>query len=131
MRDRFSKHDKGLIKAALRRAFARSDLHREVLEASDIQHSDPTRPKVKGWRRCSVCGKPEAKSYMVVDHVSPVVPVNSSLEEMTVLEIVDAIWCKDKANLQSICPTCHSQKTARETAQRKQNKRERKCQKKT
>lgn len=119
---RMTTKDRALMKQAARRAFARSDLHREVKEASFIQHHDPSRPKVKQWARCNVCKKPEAKSYVEVDHIVPWVPLNSSWEDW-VLEIgltaaIDLLWC-DKSNLQVICPECHDRKSAAEKEQRK------------
>ena len=125
MNPRITKRDKALIKGALRRVFARSELHRKVLDSAAIEHCDPNRPRVKAWRQCSTCKKPEAKSYVVVDHVSPVVPVDSALEHMTVQEIADALWCEEK-NLAAICPRCHNKKTTVENQERKKNKEARK-----
>lgn len=125
MNNRISKKDKALIKGSMRRIFARSEYHRRIKDSAYVEHSDPTRKRVKSWRRCQVCTKPEAKTNCVLDHLLPVVPINSSLEEMSIQEIADAIWC-DEENLQVVCSACHFQKTLRENAQRRKYKKENK-----
>lgn len=121
MNPRITPRERGLIKGALRRSFARSDLRRKVLEASVISHIDPTRPRVKTWVKCATCGKPEAKSYCVIDHVEPVIPVDSSFEEMSLDDVVDRMWC-DPTNLLPICEACHIIKTKSENRQRREYK---------
>lgn len=120
---RISKKEWGLIKGALRRVFSRSDLRRSVIEAAIIDHNDPSRPKVKTWCICAICKLPEAKSYMVVDHILPVVPVDRSLEDMTPTELVDHLWC-DKSNLQCCDLTCHKIKSKVENKERRLAKKE-------
>ena len=119
---RITKKERGLLKGAIRRVFSRSELRSAVIQASVVKHSDPSRPKVKTWCRCNICGKPEAKSYCVVDHISPVVPVNTSFEEMSLDTVVDRMWC-EKNNLQVVDPVCHDKKTKEERQQRKRSKR--------
>lgn len=114
---RITKKDRGLIKGAIRRVFSRSTLRNQVIAEALVVHSDPERPRVKNWCLCNVCKKPEAKSYMAVDHLSPVIPVDRSFEEMALDEVVDRLWCA-KENLQAICPTCHDEKTKQERKQR-------------
>lgn len=121
MNPRLTKKDLGLIKSALRKAFSRSQLHAEVIKEAIVEHSDPKRPKVKTWVRCTICKKPEAKSYIVVDHVSPVIPIGSSFEELGVDETVNRLWC-EKNNLQCCDKACHDEKSARERKQRKEVK---------
>jgi HNH endonuclease len=118
---RITPRERGLIKGALRRVFSRSELRRAVIDASIVQHSDPQRPRVKKWCRCNVCKQPEAKSYMECDHLKPVVPVNTSFEDMSVDNFIDNLWCLIH-NLQSICPKCHDLKTAEERKERKKRK---------
>lgn len=108
----------GLFKAACRRAFARSDLHKEVLEEARVEHNDPSRPKVKGWRLCAICKKPEAQSYFVVDHISPVQKVTEALTDLTPYELFDRIYCA-KANLQAVDKFCHKLKTNAENSERR------------
>lgn len=117
--------ERGLIKGAIRRAFSRSELRKEVLEAGIVEHSDPTRPRVKTWVRCNICGKPEAKSNVEVDHILPVIPLDSSLEDMTWDELVDRVWC-ERIHLQIACHLCHDEKTRQEQKARRQFKKDKK-----
>lgn len=121
---RITPKERGLIKGALRRVFSRSDLRREVLEASRIDYKDPTRPRVTKWGVCAECKKPEALYLMNVDHKVPVVPINSSLEEMDLNDLINNIWC-EKENLQILDETCHSIKSKAENAERRRLKKER------
>src|ERR1017187_6080148 len=122
---RVTKKEYGLIKGALRRVFGRSDLRRSVIEAAIIKgYKDPKRKAVKFWVKCTDCGQMEAKSNMQVDHHEPVIPVNSSFEEMTLDEVVNRMWC-DVKNLAIICKPCHIIKSRAETKERARIKRER------
>ncbi len=120
---RITKKDLALIKGALRRVFARSELRHAVIRKALVEHSDPLRPRVKSWALCAVCGKPEAKSYIVVDHKQPVIELTASLEEYCLQTLADRIWCIE-SNLQAICPSCHKLKTKLENAQRRKYKKE-------
>lgn len=110
---RHTKKDLEQIKGAIRTAFRRSDFRQEVLRAAVVSHSDTKRPKVKTWCKCEKCGKPEAKSYMQVDHIKPVVPIHKRAEDMTVQELADGIYCA-KSNLQVLCKECHYTKSGSE-----------------
>lgn len=115
---RITKKERGLIKGALRRVFSRSDLRNAVITASLVEHSDPERPRVKNWCRCNVCKKPEARSYMAVDHLSPLIPIDSSFENMSLDVFIDRLWC-DISNLQAICVDCHDKKSKIEAKERR------------
>jgi len=121
MNKRVTPRERGLLKGAVRRVFSRSELRNKVIQASLVEHSDPARPRVKKWCLCAVCKKPEAKSYMTVDHIDPVIPLSSSFEEMGLDKTVDRLWC-DINNLQAICPLCHDEKTKLERKARKKSK---------
>lgn len=110
--------DRNAIKGALRRAFAISDLHNSILIAAIIEHSDPERLRVKTWCKCNICKEPEAKSYMVVDHIDPVIPIDTTFEELGADKTIDRIWC-DPSNLQAVCPDCHDEKTSKEKIAKK------------
>lgn len=125
MNQQITAKERGLIKGAIRRVFSRSDLHNQVIKDSIIQHTDLSRPRVKTWCKCNVCGKPDAKSSMVVDHIEPVIPTSTTLELMTWDEIINRIWCV-KNNLQSICDSCHTVKTKEERLLRNKSRKERK-----
>lgn len=118
MNDRMTKRERGLLKGALRRVFARSELRQKVLDSADIQHSDPNRPRVKKWSRCRACLTATPKYLMVVDHIVPVIPIHSSFEDMSIDDAIDRMWCHE-TNLQPLCPTCHDKKTALEREERK------------
>lgn len=118
---RITKKEQGLLKGALRRVFSRSELRNTVVNASLIEHSDPKRPRVKKWCRCALCKLPEARSYVAVDHIAPVIPLHRSFEEMSLDEVVDRLWCL-LDNLQVLCETCHDDKTAEERKLRKIHK---------
>ena len=121
MNPRVTPRERGLLKGAIRRVFARSKLRNEVLEAAVVSHSDVKRPRVTKWVKCAVCTLPVAKYQAAVDHIEPVVKVGSSFEEQGLDKTVDRMWC-DKALLQVICETCHDDKTKLERLERKKLK---------
>lgn len=114
--------ERNLLKGAIRRVFSRSDLRRKVLDAAVILgYSDPNRPRVTKWCKCTECGKMEPKYLMQVDHKQPLVPIDKSLEDMTWDEVVDNTWC-DESNLQPICKPCHKKKSLAENKLRREFK---------
>ena len=115
---RITHKDLGLIKGALRRVFARSELHRQIVEESRIEYSDPERPRVKKWSRCAACKQTVATYQTEVDHIVPLIPLDKHLEDLTWDELFDRLWC-DKSNLQIICLTCHKEKCRLEREERK------------
>lgn len=117
---RITKKERGLLRAALRRVFARSDLRTSVLDEAEVLHSDPARPRVRRWCVCAICLKPEARSYVVVDHIRPVCPVTRREDEMELEETLQALWC-DRKNLQCLDTTCHNRKSAEENKLRRIN----------
>jgi 5-methylcytosine-specific restriction endonuclease McrA len=114
MTSRISKKERNLIKGAIRRVFSRSELRRKVVDNSIVLcYTNPERPKVKTWCLCAICKQPEAKSYVEVDHIEPVIPLGKSMEDMSLDEVADRIWCEIN-NLQVVCPACHKEKTKAE-----------------
>ena len=107
------------IRGALRRAFSRSPLVREVLEESRQEFprykNDGTRHK-RNWvkRQCQVCGEWVSSSKISVDHIDPVISVEQGKQDWNTF--VDRLWCNTagKANLQRICDDCHDKKTYKE-----------------
>jgi hypothetical protein len=107
------------IRGALRRAFSRSPLVREVLEESRQEFprykKDGTRHK-KNWvkRQCQVCNKWEISSHISVDHIDPVISVAHGKQDWNTF--IDRLWCNTagKSNLQRICDDCHDVKTQAE-----------------
>lgn len=125
---RITPKERNLLKGAIRRVFSRSELRKKVIDAAKVEHSDPKRPRVSKWSRCAVCEQIEAQYRMSVDHIDPIIPVDTALERMTWNTVIDRTWCEEN-NLQAICPPCHTQKSRLETKQRTENKRKVKQQK--
>ena len=110
--------ERGLLKGAARRVFSRSELRRAALELSKINFSDPNRPRVKKWSRCPECNKNTPTYKMEVDHISPVIFYDQTLEDMSWDLLIDRIWCNID-NLRAICSDCHKIKTSNERKLRK------------
>lgn len=96
----------------MRRAFARSDLHQLALDRQSIEHEDPSR-RTKRWCWCASCGVVTPRWQMNVDHISPVIPLDRTFEEMSLDEVIDRFWCGIEG-LQALCQPCHDLKTAAE-----------------
>jgi 5-methylcytosine-specific restriction endonuclease McrA len=119
---RITKKELGLLKGSIRRTFARSELRERVIEASVMKgYSDPKRKRVKYWIKCTICGNPEAKSNIQLDHVHPVIPIDSSFEEMSIDDVVNRQWCEEE-NLKPVCKPCHEIKTKAENKERRRIK---------
>ncbi len=112
----------GLIKQALRRVFSRSEHRRKVLEKCTVDHVDPNRPRVGKWGACAVCGQVVPRYLLQVDHITPIVGVHETLEQLGLDEVLNRIWC-DLGNLQPICKDpCHSLKSEQENRERRKYK---------
>lgn len=126
MNSRLTPKEWNLVKGALRRVFSRSELRRKVVDKTIVKgHVDDSRKRVKTWCKCSGCGAFTPKSYMEVDHRLPVVPLDKSLMDMSLEELVNNLWC-DENNLAAICETCHDEKTKQEAKIRASNRKKRK-----
>ena len=117
--------ERNLVKGSIRRVFSRSDLRRKVLELSLVKHEDSSRPRVKNWAKCPLCKEFIPKSYMQVDHISPLIKLTETLDDLTWDEVVDRIWCHE-SNLMAICETCHKAKSKAENKERRRLKKEKK-----
>lgn len=101
------------IRGALRRAFSRSPIVKEVMDESRREipryTKDGSRHK-KNWvqAQCQVCNEWASKSKMAVDHIIPVISIEEGKQSWD--EFIARLWC-DKSNLQRICDTCHDKKT--------------------
>lgn len=123
---RLTSKDRNLLKGAIRRVFSRSDMRREVLERSKlIGFTDDRYPRVKNWSKCPQCGRQTPTYKMQVDHIKPVIPLDSSLEQITWDTFIEEnLWC-GKENLLAICEICHADKTASENKKRREFKKNR------
>jgi len=114
--------ERGLIKGALRRIFARSDLHRKLISNSIIPgYSDISRPRVKKWSYCSDCRIPQPTYLIQLDHIIPIIGITETLDQLSIDELVDRLWCDEK-NLKPICKACHSIKSKAENKLRREYK---------
>ena len=121
MNPRVTKKDRALIKGALRRVFSRSELRRKALDRQRIEFTDGKRPRVTAWVWCAVCGLVFPRYLAVVDHISPLVPIGKTAEEMSAEEIVDRLWCEEN-NLQALDKECHKLKSRIESKARREYK---------
>lgn len=112
-----SNKDRNLIKGAIRRVFSRSEFRRQVVDAYRVEHSDPKHPRVKKWSICAECKKHTPSYKIEVDHIDPIVPINTTLEAMSWDTVVDRVFC-DANNLNPICKECHKIKTKQERKER-------------
>lgn len=122
---RITAKERGLIKGALRRVFSRSELRQKAIQKALVSdYTDPKRPRVTKWARCSgPCGAMTPAYQMQVDHEEPVIPVSSSIEEITADQLVDNLWC-DERLLKPLCKECHKAKTKAENKERRRIKKE-------
>lgn len=119
MKVKFTKSDILLILGALRRAFARSDIHKRIKESHKIEHVDPRRPRCKNWSWCNTCGEVVPTWKVDVNHIDPVTPLDKYTYEMDPHEILDRIWCADN-NLDLLCHTCHDKVSAEQRAAKRE-----------
>lgn len=120
---RLTAKERGLLKGAARRVFSRSDLRKAVIEAYTIDNNDPERPRVTKWAWCADCGLIFPRYLAEVDHITPVIPLTTSLENMSFDTLIDNIWCENN-NLQVVDKDCHRAKTKAENAERRRLKKE-------
>lgn len=116
--------ERNLLKGAVRRIFSRSELRNKALAKHDIKHYDENRPRVTKWSFCGECGLIEPKYKMQVDHVSPVIELTETLEDLTWDALVDRIWCNEE-NLRPLCQECHKFKSKEENKKRREYKKAR------
>jgi 5-methylcytosine-specific restriction endonuclease McrA len=121
---KLSNKDLNLAKGALRRAFTKSEIYKQIRDAHVVEHSDPNRPRVSRWAWCASCGEIFPAYTGSVDHIAAIIPLDKLTEEMTIGEIAEAIYC-DPSNLQFLCQDCHTRKTLGENAIRRENKKKR------
>lgn len=124
MNSRISVKERNLIKGAIRRVFSRSDLRKKVVDLTIMRgYTNPDRPRVKKWSMCSMCDELTPTYKIQVDHIEPIVPLDSSLADMSWDTVIDRVWCEEN-NLQAVCETCHNFKSKEENFIRRKNKKE-------
>jgi len=107
--------DYALLISNIRRAFSRSQLHRQALNNAISKKKGP-----RGGRQydCNVCGEAFGRRQVDVDHIKPVVPFNRRAYDMKLDTYVRRLWCHIR-NLQVLCKECHKKKTAIEKSKRR------------
>jgi 5-methylcytosine-specific restriction endonuclease McrA len=119
---RLTPKDVGLIKGYIRKTFARSDLHKDVLaKVRQTGYVDLKRPRVTKWGYCETCGVVTPEYQLQVDHIDPVIPVTMQTVEVPVVEIVNRTWCL-ASNLKAICKECHIKKSTAENQLRREHR---------
>lgn len=121
MNNRITPKERNLLKGAVRRVFSRSDLRRKIVDLSRVDYYDAERPRVKKWSICPSCKKYIPTYQMQVDHIDPIIPINTAFEHMSLDEVVDRTWCEEH-NLLATCIDCHKLKTKQENKLRREQK---------
>jgi 5-methylcytosine-specific restriction endonuclease McrA len=121
-RPKLSAKDINLLKAALRRAFARSDYYKSIAAKNYIEHRDPKRPRCEKWSFCSTCGEVVPRWTTDLDHVQPVIPLDRLTADMDPHELMDRIFFCGDENLSTVCTPCHTKKSSQENKIRRENK---------
>lgn len=132
---RLTDEERREIKGALRRAFRMSPRLNAVMQDARVELPPALKKDGKEGKRnqvrykCAVCQNLFQQKNVVVDHISPVIPLYRQELSMSIGDIVGGIYCNVK-NLQVICSTkikdlpkghksCHYLKTQEENFLRK------------
>ena len=102
------------IENALRKIFRYSITYVDVLDSAVAEERGP-----RGGKRfkCNCCGELFAQKEIQVDHIETVIPLDMSLDTMTLADLYKRINCSVD-NLQVVCKTCHKKKSAAEVKER-------------
>lgn len=127
--------ERGRIKGAIRRTFrlfpqVRDTLNKARVELPPLPLKDGGEgKKIRVRYRCAMCGELFSSKNVQVDHINPVVPFYTTLEDMLYDDIVRGICCSID-NLQVLCSTpmkqndgkhsCHKKKTDEENFLRRE-----------
>lgn len=112
-----SPKERGMIIGCIKRVFSRSNKAVRIRRMALSQ--DKTGPRGGKLFTCAVCGVLSGMGKVQVDHKDPVVPVDTTLQDMDLTTIIRRLWCDDD-NLQVLCLKCHKEKTKRERKLRKE-----------
>ena len=86
---------------------------------------DETGPRGGARYRCAECGGSFPATKTQIDHLEPVIPLDTPAKEMSFDEIINRMWCPID-NLQCVCVECHKIKSKAENAERRRIKKEKK-----
>jgi len=103
------------IAAAVRKSFAYNSIEYQNALTKACTLDGP-----KGGKRwkCSVCKVVSDRKDIHVDHIEPVIPIDTTMSRLTLKQFYDRCFCSSK-NLQILCRTCHKIKTIKENETRK------------
>lgn len=107
--------ERGMIVGCIKRVFSRSN---KAIQARQKARSDKTGSRGGARYTCAVCGKSLPANGVQVDHISPVVPLYTTVQSMDISVLLQRLWCDDK-NLQVLCKECHLRKSKLERKERK------------
>jgi len=89
--------------------------------------SKKTGPRGGKLYDCAICSAKEDKAFkrddIEVDHIEPVVPLDRAMEECSIQELYDRLYC-EADNLRTLCKPCHHKVSAEQNAIRAKNKKE-------
>jgi hypothetical protein len=105
-----------LIISALRKSFAYNSPEYTAALDKVVDQSGP-----KGGRRwkCEGCGGKSARKDIFIDHIEPLVPLNTNVSNLSFKQLYERCWT-NRNNLQVLCYTCHRVKSAKENSIRKE-----------
>lgn len=106
------------IISCLRRTFGKSPVAIKVFEDALSKKKGPRGGKCY---ECAECGKPFPRNKVILDHISPVTPVNVSAASMDLMDIHNNIFC-GADNLQILCKKCSTVKTNKENTERRKHR---------
>jgi len=113
-------NETAVIRGALRRAFSRSPVVREVMmvvrrEVPKFNKGGERSKKDAVQYLCAGCGNYVSSTKVAVDHIIPVISVEDGLLDWNTFK--ERLFC-DKSNLQVLCRGCHDVKTSSERVAR-------------
>lgn len=104
------------IKSTLRKGSTRWPPRYEVLnDAKRGKRVNPETGRIAEHYECNQCGMLFPAKCVVVDHISPVIPVTGFTNWD---DVINRMFCS-RLGLQVLCKECHRLKTKEENAQRK------------
>ena len=116
------------IRGAVRRAFSRSPIVREVLFSGRREvpkyNKDNTRAKKDSVQyQCNSCKEWVGSTCVAVDHIEPVIDNEIGFQDWNTF--INRLFC-EKDNLQILCDSCHTVKSNAEKAIAKERRRKEK-----
>lgn len=115
------------IFGALRRCWSRHPRKRAILHKA--KHPTICGPRGGSQYICASCRETFGLGAVNVDHIEPVVPINTLSKDMSWDEIIGRMFNCSDDNLQVLCKECHKEKSREENAERREFKKNAKAKK--